>query len=97
MKNKITNIFDVVRKNQLDILVMSVLAVIAGSASYFEAHRVDSSIILYDLWFDSDIPRVFDDMNIKWAWHGRTEFHLLFTLMTWLQVHFLKTQLVLRR
>lgn len=93
MKKNITYFFDVVRKNPRDILLVSVLAAIAGLASYLGAHRVDSSIIPYDVWFGSDIPRVIANMSERLSNHYRTKVHPLFPLIAWTPVHLLKALL----
>lgn len=93
MEKNITNFFYLVRKNLSDILLAFVIAVIAGLASYFGAHRLDISIIRYDEWFTSDTPRIIANMCERLSDNHRTKVHPLFPLIAWPPVHLLKTQL----
>lgn len=66
-----------------DWLIALILAIAAGIASY-ETSKVVPVITLqtYDVWFESDLARVYDNMVDRWSDHYRTKVHPLFSLLT---------------
>jgi hypothetical protein len=66
-----------------DLLIVLVLALGAGSA-FYHASGVLPPILLktYDVWFESDLARVYDNMAYRWSDHYRTKVHPLFSLFT---------------
>lgn len=76
-----------------DILIIVILAVAAGFASYQGARLINTVIFdkqTQDAWFDADIPRVFGDMAYVAEDHYRTKVHPLFVLITFPPVYVLK-------
>jgi hypothetical protein len=59
------------------------LAIAAGVASY-ETSKLLPPVLLqtYDVWFESDLARVYDNMADRWSNHYRTKVHPLFSLLT---------------
>jgi hypothetical protein len=54
--------------NTRDLLLAVILAAFAASGSYILSGRIDRVIFeqrALDIWFDGDIPKVFDDMNYR--------------------------------
>lgn len=98
---KLINIFSVRTKNFIyrqhwgDILLIVVLALAAGFASYQGAQLINPRMLLdkqtTDVWFHSDATRVFDDMTIYEIDHNRTNVHPLFLLIAFPPVYLLKT------
>jgi hypothetical protein len=66
-----------------DLVVGVLLAIAAGIASY-EGARLINPVVLQtpDLWFQSDLPRVYADMTDRWFVHNQTSVHPLFLLAT---------------
>jgi hypothetical protein len=83
------------RHHWQDILLVAVLATVVGYASYQGAQLINPEIILnlrtQDTWFDGDITRVFTDMAIFEADHGRSDVHPLFSLVTMPFVYLVKS------
>ena len=66
-----------------DILVGLLLASAAGIASYQGAKLINPIMLQTpDLWFQSDLPRVYADMTDRWFVHNKTSVHPLFLLAT---------------
>ncbi len=88
-----------VRQQWQDILLVVVLAVVAGLASYLGARLINPETILdirsKDTWFDGDITRVFVDMAVYEADHGRSDVHPLFSLLVMPFVYIVKSVLSL--
>lgn len=69
---------------QPDLLIGSVLAMAAAVASHQGARLVDPVLFdwdAWDVWYQSDIPRVVRNMSNRWSDHGRTSLHPLFSLI----------------
>jgi len=78
----------IVRQYWLDILIVTFLAVVAIFAFYWGTQLVDPVIFyLDDVWFESDIPRVFSNMLFRWGDHYRTKVHPLFSLIAYPPVY----------
>jgi hypothetical protein len=82
-----------------DILLVVVLAAVVGYASYQGAQLINREVILnlrtHDTWFDGDITRVFNDMAVYEADHGRSDVHPLFSLLVMPFVYAIKSALSL--
>ncbi|BAT53146.1 hypothetical protein NOS3756_21050 [Nostoc sp. NIES-3756] len=71
--------------HRLDILIVLVLAVLAGIFVYQGSQFVNPEIAksyTINVWFGADCPRVFDDMVHPGANHYRTKVHPLFVILT---------------
>ena len=71
---------------------------VAASASYVGSGRINpviNSLEAFDVWFDSDAPRVFDDMVSRLAWNVRADVHPLFSLFAYPPVYFLRSVFLL--
>jgi len=67
-----------------DIVIVLVLAVGAAFAAFQGAQLVDPVIVndrAWDVWFNSDVPRVFSEMVVRSASHWRINAHPLFPLV----------------
>lgn len=71
-----------------DVLIVMVLAAGAGFASFQGAKCIDP-VVLYvnedamDVWFGSDVPRVFSSMTALDGNHSRAKVHPLFSLVAY--------------
>jgi hypothetical protein len=77
-----------------DILIVIVLAVVAGLASYGCAQFISPILFenpSWDLWFESDLPRSFANMISRESNHYRTSVHPLFSLIAFPPVYILNT------
>lgn len=87
--------FHQARQYWRDVLLVVVIAVAAGFASYYNAQLINPVLILdkqtTDTWFHSDMTRVFDDMAIYQSGHNRTNVHPLFVLIAFPLVYVVKT------
>ena len=66
-----------------DAWIGGLLALLAATASFRVAHALPDRIVDtagYDVWFESDAPRVFDNMSSRWSDHYRAKVHPLFSL-----------------
>jgi hypothetical protein len=85
-----------------DILLVVVLAAIAGLASYQGAQFIDPSIFNEDpldvdsTWFEADVVRAFTNMSDRSSNHYRTKVHPLFPLISYAPVYTLKKTLGLQ-
>ncbi len=73
------------RQYRRDIVIVTVLSVLAAIGSYQGAKLVD--LVLFDksmesAWFQSDIPRIYENMTSRSSDHYRTNVHPLFSLAT---------------
>ena len=74
-----------------DWLIVALLAVTAAGACYQTSTRVPPILLhTYDVWFESDLSRVYDNMADRWSDHYRTKVHPLFSLLTHPLVYALK-------
>lgn len=83
-------------KYWLDIMIVVALAATAGFASYQGAKLIDPVIFdkdAFDSWFESDIPRIFENMSDRFSNHYRTKVHPLFSLISLPPVKVLKRTL----
>jgi hypothetical protein len=84
-----------------DAVIVITLAVMAGGASYRGAQLMDAALfdgrVGYDVWFESDIPRVLENMTGRPSDQSRTELHPLFILMTFPAVYLLSAEFGLGR
>lgn len=83
-----------VKQKWWDIVIVVVLAGVAGFASYQTGHKLYPMIAdsqTMDIWFQCDAPRVFDDMSKYDAPHDRTTVHPLLVLLVFPLVSVVKT------
>jgi hypothetical protein len=83
---------DQIHRNWQDILTILVLAIAAGLASYSGAQLLDPIIFdnkTIDIWFESDLRRVFENMTIRGSDNYRTKVHPLFPLIAFPPVYLL--------
>lgn len=74
-----------------DWLIVALLAVVAAGACYQTSTLVPPILLqTYDVWFESDLARVYDNMADRWSDHYRTKVHPLFSLLTHPVVYALK-------
>ena len=67
-----------------DFLLVIILAIVAGLASYGCAQFISPILFenpSWDVWFESDLPRSFANMIVRWSNHYRTSVHPLFSLI----------------
>jgi hypothetical protein len=79
---------------RVDLIIAFGLMALAGSASYVGSGMVNpviNSLEAFDVWFDSDAPRVFDDMRSRLAWNLKADVHPLFALFTYSPVYLLRS------
>lgn len=77
-----------------DLLIAVGLMIFSGSASYLGSGSVDPAINSFeaiDVWFDSDAPRVFDNMVSQQSNYKRTDVHPLFGLVAFPPVYLIKS------
>lgn len=69
-----------------DILIAAGLALAAGALSLIAAQQFDPSSLTdqnkIDIWYQGDLPRVFEQVNTRWHDGARSRFHPLFNLLT---------------
>lgn len=76
-----------IRPYRTDILLVTVLAVVAGLACYSTAQLIAPSVSkVFDIWFDGDSPRVFSNMTSRTGEHYRVKVHPLFSLIAYTAV-----------
>lgn len=67
-----------------DALIAIVLAAVVGLVSYHGATRLSPTLLrTTDVWFESDLVRVYDNMTDRWSNHYRTKVHPLFSLVAY--------------
>jgi hypothetical protein len=90
MTNSLLSAF---RRRRWDLLILGALIALGSTVSYYSAQRIDPLLfqagIGDDVWFQSDLPRVYDNMTSRGSDHYRTKVHPLFPLMTLPAVGFL--------
>lgn len=73
------------RNRSLDFLLAGLLAVLAGVMAFLAVgatlHVLDFGS--FDLWFQSDLPRVVDNMTARHTWPSHNENHPLFALWSY--------------
>lgn len=75
-----------------DIVIAVVIGAIAAIASYVLAQQVNSVIVeekAWDVWFEADIPRTFQNMIDRHSDHYRAKVHPLFSISTFVPVSLL--------
>ena len=95
-QSKLSTIYGQVRQNWRDILLVIAIAAVAGFASYQGARLINPVIFnpqADDVWFESDISRVFRNMTQQGSDHYRTKVHPLFSLIAFPPVYLLRTLL----
>ena len=96
LQSSISTIYNQVLQHWQDILFVSVLAAIAGFASYQGEQLINKAIFdkqAGDVWLGADIARVFENMTQRKSDHHRIKVHPLFSLITFPAVHLLRTVL----
>lgn len=86
------------RQHWQDILLVVILAAMAGFVSYQGAQLINPLIFDWqnmDVWFQGDSPRVFRDMAVYSGEHFRTTVHPLFVLIVLPLVYIVKIVLSL--
>ena len=74
-----------------DWLIVALLVVVAAEAYYHISTRVPTVLLeTYDVWFESDLSRVYENMADRWSNHYRTKVHPLFSLLTHPVIYALK-------
>ncbi len=83
---------DKIRQNRQDILIVLILAVAAGFASYSLAQLISPDSLKRGgtIWFEADIPRVFSNMTDRFSNHYRVKVHPLFSLIGYFPVYLLR-------
>lgn len=67
-----------------DILIALILAIVAALATFWGEQLINRVIVderAFDVWFESDAPRVFSNMTARKSNHYRTKVHPLFSLI----------------
>ena len=78
------NLYSQVRKNWLDLSTIAVLALVGALASFQGAQMINPVILdsqAFDVWFESDLPRIFNNMTDRVSNHYRVKVHPLFSLV----------------
>jgi hypothetical protein len=94
MKFKIPDLKSIsafVDHHRVDLIIISLLLVLASLMSWIGSHQVNPVIIedrAKDVWFGADIARVFHHMATRPAAHNRLNVHPLFSLVTYPFVYF---------
>jgi hypothetical protein len=73
-----------IRWDLADTLIVFMLGACAMMASLYGASHIPAAIITkpsYDIWFEADTPRAFDDMAYRAGNHFRSNAHPLFVLL----------------
>jgi hypothetical protein len=74
------------RQNWPDLLIAGILMVLGGLELYHHMLQINPLIIanrqLQDVWFESDIPRVFANLTDRFSDNSRLSVHPLFSLLT---------------
>jgi hypothetical protein len=66
-----------------DVLLALTLVLIGGSASHQGSTLIPPILLsTYDVWFESDLARIYDNMADRWSDHYRTKVHPAFSLLT---------------
>jgi hypothetical protein len=84
---------DSLRRKWMDAAIVCVLIVGAGLASLQAASYLDPVIFdraTWNTWFESDLPRVYENMTMHWGNHSRTKVHPLFSLISYTPVYTLR-------
>lgn len=72
------------RTHLADVIIGCLLACCAGGFSYWGAQQIDLVAFdpkTIDAWFESDLPRVFENITDRSSNHYRTKVHPLFSLL----------------
>jgi hypothetical protein len=94
LQSRLSSIYCQARQHWRDLLLLVVIAGIGGFLSYQGARLIDPLIFyIDDVWFESDMPRVFSNMLFWGADHSRTQVHPLFSLVAFPPVYVLRTAL----
>jgi hypothetical protein len=76
-----------IRQHQSDIVVAVIIMVLGGAALYYQMLQINPQIItdrnLQDVWFESDLPRVFANLTDRSSDNSRLSVHPLFSLLTY--------------
>jgi hypothetical protein len=75
---------DAGRRHVVDAVVAACLALVAALASFQGQGRVDPVLVGpdgWDIWFDADVPAVYENMTQRHSDHVRTKDHPLFPLL----------------
>jgi hypothetical protein len=81
---------------RVDLSIAVALMAFAGFGSYWGSGLFNpaiNSLEAFDVWFDSDAPRVFDDMVSRFAWNTKADVHPLFALLAYPLVYLLRSVL----
>ncbi|MEW6745640.1 MAG: hypothetical protein AB1486_23055 [Planctomycetota bacterium] len=81
------------RTHSRDLLLAVGLGLGAGFVTFLGASRLDPVLYdsgAFDVWFDADIPRVFEDMIYRMVERSRSTLHPLFTLIVFPPAYVLK-------
>jgi hypothetical protein len=76
---------DAGRRHVLDAILAVCLALVAALAAFHGQGRVDPVLLGpdgWDIWFDADVPAVYENMTNRHSDHVRTKDHPLFSLLT---------------
>ena len=76
---------DAGRRHVLDAILAVWLALVAALAAFHGQGRVDPVLLGpdgWDIWFDADVPAVYENMTNRHSDHVRTKDHPLFSLLT---------------
>lgn len=69
-----------------DILIAAGFAIAAGALSLIAAQQFDPTSLTdqnkIDIWYQGDLPRVFEQVNTRWHDGARSRFHPLFNFLT---------------
>jgi len=79
-----TKLVSLVHRYWHDVLIVVVLAMTIGLASYQGAQFINPVIFDWDtdnVWFQADLPRVYGNMVTRGSHHYRTKVHPLFSLI----------------
>ncbi len=73
------------RRIWLDVLIGVALATAAAWASFTASRQIDPALCrnekAWDVWFEADLPRVYDNLTERLSDHYRASVHPLFTLL----------------
>jgi hypothetical protein len=85
-----------VRGKWIDVAIICFLAVAGGIVSLGLASYIDPIIFnraTWNTWFESDLPRVYENMTSAGSNHYRTKVHPLFSLISFTPVYLLRKTL----
>jgi hypothetical protein len=72
------------RSHQRDTVLAFLLFAVAAIAAFLAATSLDVRLLEWptiDVWFEADIPRVFENVTDRWSNHYRAKVHPLFALL----------------